>query len=364
MELDTNNKNNNSIDMNDNIYIYIIHKNIPKMITFENLTFKIYKELEFVKQKNMFGQDDINNIYFNIGYIKIIPFYDLKFLNINTDNVNTDNVNTDNVNTENVNTENVNTYNISTNNNTVNEISLTNVNIVNEISNNEFSNNENTIDNIINNINTNNENTTYHHIINNNLSNNVETTNVETNNVETTNLETNNLETNNVETNNVETTNVETNNVETNNVETNNVETTNVETNNVETNNVESTDDNTEYLYILRNGYNYNYAHNYLNSINNSIYENDLYLLSIYNSKKIKLFSIFKDRNNYNNFNYKVNYYHNNKMVETEINILTYDLWQVIHKVVSECYGKIIENRVNTIFCTFNVKEDEIKYKE
>ena len=112
-------------------------------------------------------------------------------------------------------------------------------------------------------------------------------------------------------------------------------------------------------LYIYRYGYDYNLANNFLHNIHNSIFNiRELDFLSIYNDKKVCFFRLYKNKNNYNNYFYSLSYYHNNKLVNTDIDITLYNIYDIIYKIVSECYGEIIENKVNDVLGTLFVNKN------
>ena len=106
----------------------------------------------------------------------------------------------------------------------------------------------------------------------------------------------------------------------------------------------------------MRNGYNLNYANNFLNSIKNGIYDDTIDILSIYNIKKDRLLRVYKNKDNYNNFTYKINYRYKENIVETEIDILKTDIYIFLYNIVSKYYGKIVDNKINDVLCPLIVK--------
>ena len=317
MEID----NNNSINMKDNIYFYIIHTNIPKMITFDNLLFNNYNENN-INFMNSIKKDD-NNILINIGYIMI----DTNTLvdNINVDiktvvntiveNTLVENTHVDNTTVDNTTVDNTTFENTLFDNTTVDNTPLDNTNVDNT-----------TVDNTLD------ENTT------------VENTLVDNTTIDNTLLDNTTIENTTVDNTPLDNTIVDNTTVDNTTVENTTVEDTIVK------------ESNYEILYIMRNGYKIDYAGDFLNSIKKGSYDDTIDIISIYNVKKERLCRVYKNKDNFNNFIYKINYFYKGKFVENDVDVLKYDMYNVIYKVVSECYGKIVDNKINDVLCTLFVK--------
>ena len=245
MEID----NNNSINMKDNIYFYIIHTNIPKMITFDNLLFNNYNENN-INFMNSIKKDD-NNILINIGYIMIDT-------NTLVDNINVDIKTVDNTTLENTTVEDKPLDNTTVENTTVDNTTVDNTPL---------------------------DNTT------------VDNTHVDNTLVENTTVDNTLVDNTLVENTTVENTTVENTHVDNTTVENTTFDNTTVK------------ESNYEILYIMRNGYKIDYAGDFLNSIKKGSYDDTIDIISIYNVKKERLCRVYKNKDNFNNFIYKINYF-------------------------------------------------------